>query len=176
MKVKSTFFIFIFFLFISSLGFSQDFINLSPGKTREINGVAVSYVAAKKKTKKGQDLYRVTVSITNHGGDYIQVFHMARKVFVKTDQNALAYIQFMNATGRAMSATSGKIYSKPLTVQVPIDIPKCPPPTNPKADKYNHVIRTYVMGTRFLSGRTLSRTFNVRVSQGSFPQVRVMLK
>ena len=163
-------------LFIAVDGFSQDFIDLKPGETQEINGVAVSYVAAKKKSRKGQDLYRVTVSITNHGGDYIQIFHMARKIFVKTDQNALAYIQFVNATGRAMSATSGKIYSKPLTVQVPIDIPKCPPPTNPKADKYNHVVRTYVTGTRFLSGSTLSRTFNVRVSQGSFPQVRVMLK
>ncbi len=163
-------------LFIAVDGFSQDFIDLKPGETQEINGVAVSYVAAKKKSRKGQDLYRVTVSITNHGGDYIQIFHMARKIFVKTDQNALAYIQFVNATGRAMSATSGKIYSKPLTVQVPIDIPKCPPPANPKADKYNHVVRTYVTGTRFLSGSTLSRTFNVRVSQGSFPQVRVMLK
>jgi hypothetical protein len=176
MKLKQQLLLLLPMIFILSTAHGQDFINLNPGETQEINGIAVSYVAAKKKTKKGEDLYRVTVSITNHGGDYIQVFPMAKRIFVKKDENALAYIQFTNATGRGMSATSGKLYSNPMVVQVPISCLKCPPPTNPKADKYTHTIKNYVVGTRFLSGSTISRAFNVRVSQGGFPNVRVMIK
>jgi len=161
---------------IPTAGYGQNFINLKAGETQEINGIAVSYIAAKKKTKKGQDLYRVTVTITNHGSDYLQMFPIAMKVFMKNDRNALAYFQFVNATGRGMSATTGKIHAKPLTIQVPIDCLKCPVPKDPKADKYKHTIKTYVIGTRFLSGSTFSRVFNIRVAEGSIPSVRAMLK
>lgn len=168
--------LFLSLFLIISTAFGQDFINLKPGESQEINGIAVSYIAAKKKTRKGEDLYRVTVSLTNHGGDFIHLFPMAKKYFIKKVEKALAYVQFTNATGTGLSTTSAKIYSKPIRMKVPIDCLITPAPTDPDAPKSVHTIQNYIIGTRFLSGSTINGTYNVRVSHGDFPKVRVMIQ
>ncbi len=155
---------------------AQQFVTLKAGKNTQINGFTASYIAALKKSKKGADYYRVTVSITNNSNDYMQLFTEASSTFEKTNHNALAYFQFVNATGRGLSATSGKLYARPLTMQVPYKCKKCPPPTDPKEDPYNHYINTYYIGTQFRNGFTISHSFDIRVKQGTIPVVRVMVQ
>ncbi|GMT45938.1 MAG: hypothetical protein IEMM0006_1770 [bacterium] len=155
---------------------AQNFVTLKAGKTTQINNIAVSYIAAIKKTKKGEDLYRVTISITNRGGVFQRIFSRAVKTFRKTDNNALAYFQFVNATGRAFSAISGKLYAQPLTIEMPYKCRKCPPPADKKKDLYNHYVKSYIIGTQFQSGTTLTGTYNIRVSRGVTPVVRVMIR
>ncbi len=155
---------------------AQQFVNLKAGKNTQINGISVSYIAARKKTKKGEDYYRITVSVTNRGADYMQLFSEASKTFSKTNHNALAYFQFVNATGRGLSATSGKLYARPLTMPVPYKCKKCPPPADSKEDPYNHYVSTYYIGMQFQSGATISHTYNTRVHEGVVPVVRVMIR
>jgi hypothetical protein len=155
---------------------AQQFVVLKAGKTTQINGISVSYIAAIRKTKKGEDYYRATVSITNNGGDYQQLFSEASKVFTKIGHNALAFFQFVNATGRGFSAVSGKLYARPLTIVVPYKSKKCPPPTDSKEDPYNHYVETYYIGMQFPSGATISKSFSSRVPEGVVPVVRVMIR
>lgn len=155
---------------------AQQFVILSAAKTTQINGISASYIAAIRKTKKGEDYYRVTVSITNDGGNIQQLFSEASKVFTKIGHNALAYFQFVNATGRGFSAVSGKLFARPLTILVPYKSKKCPPPTNSKEDPYNHHIETYFIGMQFPSGATISKSYSIRVPEGVIPVVRVMIR
>ncbi len=155
---------------------AQQFIILKAGQNTQINGFTASYIAALKKTKKGVDYYRVTVSITNMGSDFLQLFSQASRTFVKTDHNALAYFQFVNATGRGLSATSGKLYAHPLTMPVPYKCRKCPPPADSKKDPYNHYVVSYYIGLQFRNGATISRTYDIRVSEGTKPVVRVIIQ
>ncbi len=154
---------------------AQQFVILKAGKTTQINGISVSYIAALRKSKKGEDYYRATVSITNNGGTYQQIFSEASKVFTKIGHDPLAYFQFVNATGRGFSAVSGKLYASPLTIMVPYKSKKCPPPTDSKEDPYNHFIETYYIGMQFPNGTTISKSFNIRVPEGALPVVRVMI-
>ncbi len=156
---------------------AQQFIRLTAGKNTQINNMSVSYIAALRKSRKGEDYYRITVSVTNNGADYLQLFPRAVKTYVKTGHSALAYFQFVNATGRGFSATSGKLYARPLTMVVPFKCKKCPPPPpNSKKDPYNHYVSTYIIGTQFRNGSTLSHSYNIRVPQGVVPVVRVMVR
>ncbi len=173
-KIVSTLFLVLIFSGIQLE--AQNFVTLKAGETTQINSIAVSYIAAIKKTKKGEDLYRITVSITNRGGDFQQIFSRATRIFRKTVNNALAYFQFVNATGRAFSATSGKLYAQPLTIEVPYKCRKSPPPVDKKKDPYNYYVRPYIIGTQFQSGTTLTGTYNIRVLQGVTPIVRVMIR
>ncbi len=154
---------------------AQQFVTLRAAKATQINGISASYIAALRKSKKGEDFYRVTVSITNNGGDVQQIFSEASKVFTKIGHNALAYFQFVNATGRGFSAVSGKLYARPLTIMVPYKTKKCPPPTDSKEDPYNHYVETYFIGMQFPSGATISKSFSIRVQEGVIPVVRVMI-
>ncbi len=155
---------------------AQQFVILKAGKTTQINGISTSYIAALRKTKKGEDYYRITVSVTNTGNDFQQLFQVASTTYTKTDQNALAYFQFVNATGRGLSATTGKLYAGPLTIDVPYKCKKCPPPTDSHADKYNHYFATYVIGIQFLHGATITHAYDIRVHKGATPIVRAMIK
>jgi len=154
---------------------AQQFVNLKAGKTTQINGISVSYIAAIRKTKKGEDYYRITVSITNNGNNHQQLFSEASKVFTKIGHDPLAYFQFVNATGRGFSAVSGKLYAGPLTIAVPYKTKKCPPPADSKEDPYNHYVETYFIGMQFPNGTTISKSFSIRVPEGVVPVVRAML-
>mgnify|MGYP000022345448 CR=1 FL=1 len=154
---------------------AQQFVTLRAGKATQINGVSASYITAIRKTKKGEDYYRVTVSITNNGGDVQQIFSEASRVYTKIGHTALAYFQFVNATGRGFSAVSGKLFARPLTIVVPYKSKKCPPPADSKEDPYNHYVETYYIGMQFPSGATISKSFSIRVPEGVVPVVRVML-
>jgi len=173
---KFTLSFFVILLFAGMQLEAQQFVVLKAGKTTQINGVSASYIAALKKTKKGTDYYRVTVSITNNGSDFQQLFSEASLTFTRLDHQPLAYFQFVNATGRGLSATSGKLYARPMTMQVPYKCKKCPPPKDSKEDPYNHYVATYYVGTQFRSGSTISRTFDIRVTEGTIPVVRVMIQ
>jgi hypothetical protein len=155
---------------------AQQFVTLKAGKNTQINGITTSYIAALKKSKKGADYYRITVSITNNSSDLQQLFSEASLTFIKNNHQPLAYFQFVNATGRGLSATSGKLYARPLTMQVPYKSKKCPPPKDPKEDPYNHYVATYYVGTQFRNGSTISHTFDIRVPEGTIPVVRVMIQ
>ena len=155
---------------------AQQFVTLNAGKSTLINGISASYIAIKKKSKKGEDYYRVTVSITNNGNDFQQLFSEASRTFTKTDHNPLAYFQFVNATGRGLSATSAKLYARPLTIAVPYKCKKCPPPADSKEDPYNYYVSTYYIGMQFRRGSTLSGTYGIRVPEGQTPVVRVMIQ
>jgi len=155
---------------------AQQFVNLKAVKTTQINGISVSYIAAFRKTKKGEDYYRITVSITNNGADYRQIFSEASRTFTKISHNALAYFQFVNATGRGFSAISGKLYARPLTIAVPYKTKKCPPPADSKEDPYNHYVDTYYIGMQFPSGETITKSYSCRVPEGTIPAVRVMIQ
>ena len=106
---------------------AQEFTDLSDGEDVEINGLLVSYTTVKKGTKKGADLYRLTATITNRGGDYVRIFDVSPEVFLQKPENAIAYFQFTNATGKAMSATNAHFYPKPKYIKVPYKCKKCPP-------------------------------------------------
>ena len=175
MKTTALFFIFVLPLFFVSGLHGQQFVRLLPEKTLEINGYDVSYIASLKKTRKGEDYYRITVTVTNTGNDFLQLFREAQKNFDRTYYQPVAYFQFVNATGRGLSATSGKIYPRPLTISVPYACKKCPPPTDSKADKYNHYVMSYYIGLQFRRGSTLSHTYDIRVHKGEYPVVRVMV-
>ncbi len=169
-------------LFVAALFFSpaeifgQDYVQLLPGKTVQINGYSVNYITALRKTRKGEDYYRVTVSITNNANDYIQIFPEATQSFDRTHYAPLAYFQFVNATGRGFSATTGKLYARPLTISVPYKCKKCPPPANSKEDPYNHYTAAYYIGLQLKSGATLMRTYDIRVHEGEHPVVRVLVR
>ncbi len=173
---KFTLSLFLILFFIGTQVEAQQFVTLQAGKTTQINDISASYIVAKKKTRKGEDYYRVTVSITNNGGNYQQIFSEASKVFTKIGHNALAHFQFVNATGRGFSAVAGKLYARPLTIAVPYKTKKCPPPTDSKEDPYNHYIATYYIGMQFQSGATITHTYSIRVPEGANPVVRVMIR
>lgn len=174
---KFTLSLFVVLLFAALSSEAQQFVILKAGKTTQINGISVSYIAALRKSKKGEDYYRITVSITNNGGDYQQLFSEASRTFTKSNHNALAYFQFVNATGRGFSATSGKLYARPLTMAVPVKCKKCPPPpADSKKDPYNHYVLTYYVGMQFRSGSTITRSYSTRVPEGVVPVVRVMIR
>ncbi len=173
---KFTSFLFLVLFFTGMRLEAQQFVTLKVGKTTQINGISVNYIAAKKKTRKGEDHYRITISITNTGREYQQLFSKASRTFNKIGHPALAYFQFVNATGRGFSAISGKLYAHPLTIEVPYKSKKCPPPADSKEDPYNHYVGTYYIGMQFQSGTTLTGVYSVRVTEGTKPIVRVMIQ
>lgn len=174
MKKNTSILILLLSLFISPL-FSQEFVDLIKEESIEVNELLASYTAVKKGTKKGSDLYKITISITNRGNDFLQIFNEAVPTFIKKPENAIAYFQFTNANGKAMSATSARFYPKPKYIKVPYKCKKCPPPTDKKADAYDHYTKSVIIGSQFVSGSSLSRTLNIRVPEGETPTVRVMI-
>ncbi len=165
--------VFVFSLIVFT-SYSQEFVELRSGEDVEVNGILVSYNAVLKDTKKESDLYRITTTITNRGGDYMRVFSSSPEVFIEKPENAIAYFQFTNANGKALSATSEYFYPKPMYIKVPYKCKKCPPIAKDE-DPYEHYTQTVIIGTQFVSGSTLSKVANVRVPEGEIPQVRVMV-
>ena len=169
-------YLFIFMFLGAGISEAQGFVDLSAGRTQRVYGFDASYQTFKRKTKKGEDYYRITVTVTNEGNNWIHVFPVAARRFRKNNKTFLADFRFVNATGRGFSATEGRLYPHPVYIKVPIDIKKNPPPKDPKADQYNHYMKTYVAGIQVLNGQTMTRSFNVRVRQGAIPRVQVMIQ
>lgn len=176
MKKLLVSYLFIFLVFGSGITVAQGYVELQKDKTQNVSGIDVSYQTFRRKTKKGEDYYRVTVTLTNNGSNWIRIFPVALQRFVKNDRTAIAHFRFVNATGRGFSATSGRIFVQPIFIKVPISVRKNPPPKNPKDDPYNHYLRTYVAGIQFLYGATETRNFNIRVREGAIPRVQVLIQ
>ncbi len=136
----------------------------------------MSYVATMKKSKKSEDYYRITVSVTNSGSDYMELFREAETRFDKEHLQPLAFFQFSNATGRGFSATTGKLYPQPLTMPVPYKCKKCPPPSDSKKDPYNHYTVTYYIGVQFRHGSLITGRYDIRVPAGTKPVVKVIVR
>jgi len=164
-----------FFLFAEM--HAQQLVTLQNGKSTQINNYTVSYVATLKKSKKSEDYYRVSVSVANSGNDYLLLYPQATLNFVKEQQQPLAYFQFVNATGRGFSATSGKLYPNPLTMVVPYKCKKCPPPpADSKQDPYNHYSASYYIGVQFRHGSVKVHRYDIRVPSGTVPVVKVIIR
>lgn len=155
---------------------AQDYVEVQLGQTKMMQNVQVNFNGVIKKTKRNEDYYRVTVTVTNEGSNWFTIFDRAEKSYVKSEKSVVAHMDFLNATGRGLSATRGKIYGMPVTVQVPYKCKKCPPPKDKKKDPYNHYLRPYVVGSQFLNGSSLVHSFNIRVPEGQKPKVRVMIQ
>ncbi len=173
MKNFAYIFLIIFSFFANPL-FSQSFVDLKDGKDIEINGILVGYNAVLKDSKKDSDLYRITTTITNRGGDYIRTFNVSPETFTEIPENAIAFFQFTNANGKALSATEAYLYPKPMYIKVPYKCKKCPPIAKDE-DPYEHYTKSVIIGTQFVSGSTLSKTYNIRVGEGEIPTIRVMI-
>lgn len=169
----SAFFLLLFFGFQLS---AQSYVDLKLGESKQDDNIKATFNGAIKKTKKGEDYYRVTVTITNEGMGWHTIFDRAMQTYVKSEKSVIVHVNFLNATGRGMSSTTGKIYGNPIYVDVPIRVKKCPPPKDKKEDPYNHYLRRYVVGVQFANGSSLVHSFNIRVPEGTTPQVRVMLQ
>ncbi len=176
MKKLLIFYLFIFLVFGTGVSKAQGYVELQEGKTQSINGIDASYLTLKRKEKRGEDYYRITVTVTNQAANWIHLFSKAAPTFIKNDRMAMAHFRFVNATGRGLSATNGKVFPQPILIKVPISVKKCPPPKNPKEDPYNHHLKTYVVGTQFLNGETVTHSFNIRVQEGTIPRVQVLIQ
>lgn len=166
----------LFLIYGTGTCMAQGYVELQRDKTQNISGIDVNYQTFKRKTKKGEDYYRITVTLTNTGSNWIRIFPEAIRQFIKNDRTAIAHFRFENATGRGFSATSGRIFPQPIFIKVPISVKKCPPPKNPKVDPFNHYLRTYVAGIQFLKGTTSTKNFNIRVREGAVPRVQVLIQ
>jgi len=155
-------------------GFSQEFTELMDGEDAQIVGMLVSYNVVKRETKKGNDLYRLTATVTNQKSKHTHIFDVAMESFIEEPQNAIAYFQFTNANGKALSATSAHFYSKPLYITVPYKCKKCTP-VKEDEDPYNHYTKSVVIGSQFPIGSTISKVYHIRVPKGEVPTVRVMI-
>ncbi|MBE0651060.1 MAG: hypothetical protein IH595_09480 [Bacteroidales bacterium] len=169
-------YLFIFLVFGTGISNAQGYVELQEGKTTNINGIDASYLTMKRKEKKGEDFYRITVTLTNVGGDMIRVFPVAVPNLIRNEKNAFAHFRFINATGRGLSSTNGKVYAEPIRIKVPISVKKCPPPKDPKEDPYEHFMRNYVAGMQFLNGQTITKSFNIRVEEDVVPKVQVLME
>ncbi|MBC8320908.1 MAG: hypothetical protein H8E34_09320 [Bacteroidetes bacterium] len=154
--------------------FSQEFVDLKNGEDAHISGFLVSYSVVKKETKKDSDLYRLTATVTNQSAHYMRIFDVAPESFLEVPQNALAYFQFTNATGKALSATAAYFYPRPKYLKVSYKCKKCPPIAKDE-DPYEHFTESVIIGVEFNSGATISNAYHIRVPEGEEPTVRVMI-
>jgi len=165
--------IIVIFLFTTS-AVSQNFTQLEEGKDMQIDGMLVSYSVVKKKTKKGEDLYHLTATITSHQSNHLKLFNTAKESLIEEPKNAIAYFQFTNATGKALSSTNAYFYPNKIYINVNYECDKCPP-IKEDEDPYIHNSKSYIIGTEFPQGSTSSNVFNIRVAEGQIPTVRVMI-
>jgi len=159
---------------LSNSLYSQGFIQLKKGEDSQVNGMIVSYNVVKKQTKKGNDLYRLTTTVTNQENNYFRLFSTAQDFIVEEKKNAFAYFQFTNATGKALSNTSAYFYPSAVHIKVPYECEKCPP-LKKDEDPNEYYTKSMIIGTEFAIGSTVSKVYNIRVPEGEDPMVRVMI-
>jgi hypothetical protein len=153
---------------------AQTFTQLEDGKDMQIDGVLVSYSVVKKKTKKGEDLYHLTATITSQESNHMKLFNTAKESMIEEPKNAIVYFQFTNATGKALSSTNAYFYPNKIHINVDYECDKCPP-IKEDEDPYIHNSKSYIIGTEFPQGSTSSSIYNIRVIEGETPTVRVMV-
>ncbi len=161
------------FLFPNSLD-AQTFTQLEDGKDMQIDGMLVSYSVVKKKSKKGEDLYHLTATITSQESNHRKLFNTARESLIEEPKNAIVFFQFTNATGKALSSTKAYFYPNKIYINVDYECDKCPP-IKEDEDPYIHNSKSYIIGTEFPQGSTSSSVYNIRVIEGDIPTVRVMV-
>ncbi|MFK5857348.1 MAG: hypothetical protein QM503_14555 [Bacteroidota bacterium] len=174
--MKYTIISFMFFAstFIINPLAGQGFTELENGVDMEVDGMIVSYSVVKKQTKKGNDLYRLTATITSHTHTEIDIFNNAEDFLIEDPKGAIAYFQFTNATGKAFSETKAYFYPTPIYVNVDYTCDKCPP-LKKDEDPKKHKSKSVIIGTEFPPGSTSSNVYNIRVPEGEEPTVRVMI-
>ncbi len=154
-------------IFSGQLVFSQNWQALEEGEVLIVNDMELSFITSYIKEIKGQDVYQITATLNNAGGDNIILFSKARYNFTETPQNAWTRFRFTNATGKGLSAREGFIYPNPITMQFPF---KC----NPQ-DK-NPTWESRVVGVGFYEGDFKTAEWRVRVQKGEKLQVMVFNK
>lgn len=160
-------FLFAASLIFSNISFAQSWQKIEEGKTLHLEGMDVSYITSFIKTKKGQDIYAVTATISNNGPDLIRLFPQARYDFIEEPQNAWAHFRFTNATGKGLSSRQGYIYPESISMMFPF---KC----NPDQKKPNYKSR--VIGLGMYSGQSRTNNWRMRVNQGDKLEVMVFVK
>jgi len=173
MKTPALVTVFAIIILSSSLS-AQGFVELKSGEDSQINGMIVSFNVVKKQTKKGNDLYKLTATVTNQENSNFRLFNKAQDVLIEETKNAIAYFQFTNATGKAMSSTGARFYPSPVYIKVPYECEKCPP-LKKDEDPNEYYSKSMVIGTEFATGSTISKMYNIRVPEGEEPTVRVMI-
>ncbi len=153
---------------------AQTFTQLEDGKDMQIDGMLVSYSVVKKKSKKGEDLYHLTATITSQESNHRRLFNTAQETLIEEPKNAIVYFQFTNATGKALSSTNAYFYPNRIYINVDYECDKCPP-LKEDEDPYIHNSKSYIIGTEFPQGSTSSEVYNIRVIEGVIPTVRVMV-
>lgn len=159
---------------LSNPVFNQGFVELKSGEDTEVNGMMVSFNIVKKQTKKESDLYKLTATVTNQNNNTFRLFSTAQDFLVEEKKNALAYFQFTNANGKAMSSTSARFYPSPVRIKVPYECEKCPP-LKKDEDPNEYYTKSVIIGTEFPIGSTISKVYNIRVPEGDEPTVRVII-
>lgn len=146
---------------------SQNWQALEEGQVLSVNNMELSFISSYIKEVKGQDVYQITATLNNAGGDNVILFSKARYNFTETPQNAWTRFRFSNATGKGLSAREGFIYPKAIRMQFPF---KC----NPE-DK-NPSWESRVVGVGFYEGDYKTKEWRVRVKKGEKLKVMVFNK
>lgn len=156
-----------FMLITSQLVFSQNWQPLEEGEVLNVNDMELSFITSYIKEVKGQDVYQVTATLNNAGGDNVILFNKARYDFAEIPQNAWTRFRFTNATGKGFSAREGFIYPNPIRMQFPF---KCNP------DDKNSEWESRVIGVGFYEGDYKTKEWRVRVKKGEPLKVMVFNK
>ncbi len=151
----------------SQLIFSQNWQALEEGEVLSVNNMELSFITSSIKEVNGQDVYQITATLNNAGGDNLILFPKAEYVFTETPQNAWVHFRFSNATGKGFSAREGFIYPNPISMQFPF---KC----NPE-DK-TPTWESRVIGVGFYAGDFKTVEWRVRVEKGEKLEVMVFNK
>lgn len=153
-------------LLLPLASFSQSWENLEESQSKNINGLEVSYITSYIKDKHGEDVYEVTATIANNGGDMIKLFPTAQDSFVELPNNSWAHFRFTNATGKGFSSREGYIYPNPINMSFPY---KC------NKDQKKPDYTSKVIGVGLDAGQSKTQGWRVRVSKGDKPEVKVLI-
>lgn len=152
------------FLFSSQVIYSQNWQALEEGEVLSINNMDLSFITSYIKEVKGQDVYQVTATLSNMGGDNLILFSKAQYRFSQIPKNAWTHFRFSNATGKGLSAREGYIYPDPISMQFPF---KC----NPEDKKPEWESR--IIGVGLYAGDFKTKEWRVRVTKGQKLKVMV---
>lgn len=151
----------------SLITYSQNWQSLEEGEVLELNNIELSYITSYIKEVKGQDVYQITATLNNMGGDNVILFNKAQYRFSQTPRNAWTHFRFANATGKGLSAREGYIYPNPVSMQFPY---KC----NPE-DK-NSKWESRIVGVGLSEGEYKTKEWRVRVKKGEKLKIMVFNK
>ncbi len=149
------------------VGYSQNWLSLEEGEVLELNNIELSYITSYIKEVKGQDVYQITATLNNMGGDNVRLFNKAQYRFSQVPKNAWSHFRFANATGKGLSAREGYIYPNPISMQFPF---KCNP------DEKSSQWESRIVGVGLSEGEYKTKEWRVRVKKGEKLKVMVFNK